>query len=170
MALRDLLKKNKADQEPAPEPVSDQPPAEQEQKIKKKRRAPQDESKRKRNSQVKIRLTEEEVARLKAAAGDAGMSMADFIMAGIDHSRVVKVPGAAKIRKDLFRCGYNLNQAVKLGHIAKKEGKPVDIESILAAVEKMNDAFDRLDSFILKWDAYVADEFSTEGSDRLCQS
>ncbi len=131
---------------------------EQGQKNKKKRKIPQDESRRKRNSQVKIRLTVEEVAQLKTAAADAGMSMADFIMAGINQSRVVIVPDAVKIRKNLFRCGYNLNQAVRLGNIAKKEGKSVDVESIVAAVEKMNDVFDQFNRLMLKWDADIAEK------------
>ena len=68
MALMDLLKKkNLADQETVTTsaPVLNQPPAEQKPKNKRKRETPQNESRRTRNSQVKIRLTVDEVDRLQ---------------------------------------------------------------------------------------------------------
>ncbi len=159
-----LKKKIQGEPEAAPAVAMEPAPIENEVSEKKKsRRKPQDRSKLTRNKVVQIRMTEEEVAKLKAAAAAAGMSMADYIMAGIDQSRIVKVPGAANIRKNLFRSGYNLNQAVKLGNIAKREGQPVDMDSIMEAIGKLNEVFGRLDGFLLKWDAHVEEELKKEG-------
>lgn len=161
MALMDLLKKkNLADQETVTTsaPVLNQPPAEQKPKTKRKRKTPQNESRRTRNSQVKIRLTVDEVDRLKNAAADAGLSMADFIMHGVDQWPVVKVPDAALIRANLFRCGANLNQAVRLGNKANREGRQVDLDSIKKAAGNLDDAISRFDALLTKWDAVVSRE------------
>lgn len=129
---------------------------------KKRRGKPQDLSKLTRNRVVQIRMTEEEISRLKEAAAAAGMSMADFISTGIEQRRVIKVPGAAKLRLELIRCHYNLNQANRLGNTAKKEGRSVDIESILETSKKLGDVLDQIDGFIRKWDADITEEIENE--------
>lgn len=129
---------------------------------KKRRGKPQDRSKLTRNKVVQIRMTEEEVSCLKEAAAVAGMSMADFILAGIEQRRVIKVSGAAKLRLELVRCHYNLNQANRLGNTANKEGTPVDMGSILEASQKISDVLDKIDGFISKWDADITEEIEKE--------
>ena len=129
---------------------------------KKRRGKPQDRSKLTRNRVVQIRMTEEEISRLKEAAAAAGMSMADFISTGIEQRRVIKVPGAAKLRLELVRCHYNLNQANRLGNTAKKEGKSVDMGSIQEASKKLGDVLDQIDGFIRKWDADITEEIKKE--------
>ena len=129
---------------------------------KKRRGKPQDLSKLTRNRVVQIRMTEEEISRLKEAAAAAGMSMADFISTGIEQRRVIKVPGAAKLRLELVRCHYNLNQANRLGNTAKKEGKSVDMGSIQEASKKLGDVLDQIDGFIRKWDADITEEIKKE--------
>lgn len=130
-----------------------------EEKVPKKRRGkPQDYSKLKRNSQVKIRLTEEEVRRLKAAAADADMSMADYIMAGIDQSRRIVVTGAPELRKEVFRVGKNLNQSLMLAYTARKEGQPVDLQNLEKAAAKAEDVLEQLVELLIKWDAVLEKE------------
>ena len=74
MAFKDLLKKFV----PGEDIAEGVPEASKLEEKKKKRTIPQDNAKRTRNSQVKIRLTEEEVAELKAAASAAGISLEEF--------------------------------------------------------------------------------------------
>ena len=141
----------------AEDPAPAEPAREQEEK-KKRRGKPQDETRRTRNSQVKLRLTEEEAAELKSAAAAAGMSMADYVMAGVHQSRVIKIPGAVQIRSELIREGRNLNYALMLANTARKEGKPADLQSIQAAAAKVEDNLDRLTELLLKWDADITEE------------
>lgn len=144
---------------PAAEIPAPTEPAQDENSKKKKRRGkPQDFSKLTRNSQVKIRLTEEEVTELKSAAAAAGMSLADFVMAGVHQSRRIVVPGAIDLRKELLREGNNLNQALVLAYTARREGKPADLQSIQEAVAKVEDNLDRLAELLIKWDADLTEE------------
>lgn len=154
MAVWDRLKTT-------PNPVVEQSLAQMD-TSKKRRGKPQDRSKLVRNKVVQIRMTEEEVSRLKEAAAAAGMSMASFIMAGIEQSRVVKIPGAARLRLELVRCHYNLNQANKLCNTAKKEGKSIDMESVLEASQRLSDVLGKVDNIIQKWDADITEEFEKE--------
>lgn len=73
MAFKDLLKKFV----PGEDIAEGVPEVSKPEEKKKKRTIPQDDAKRTRNSQVKIRLTEE-VAELKAAASAAGISLEEF--------------------------------------------------------------------------------------------
>lgn len=138
-----------------PAPVAPVEPEQTEQK-KKRRGKPQDYTKLTRNSQVKIRLTEDEVAKLKSAAAAANMSMADFIMAGIDQERRIVLPGGGKIRTELYREGKNLNQALMLCHKAMREGQQPDIASVMAAVAKVEQNLDRLAELIGNWDIDIS--------------
>ena len=85
MAFKDLLKKFV----PGEEIAEGVPEVFEPEEKKKKRTTPQDDAKRTRNSQVKIRLTEEEVAELKAAASAAGISLADFVMTSAKNKSIV---------------------------------------------------------------------------------
>lgn len=137
-----------------PEPADTTPvePVLEEEESKKKRRGkPQDFSKLTRNKTVQIRMTEEEVARLKEAAKAADMTLADFVLSGVDQKRFVALPGGLEIRKELFREGKNLNQALYLAHLARKEGRPADLQSIMDAVAKVEDNLDRLAVLIETW-------------------
>lgn len=128
----------------------------------KRRGKPQDRSKLTRSKVVQIRMTEEEVSRLKEAAAAAGMSMADFVMSGIEQRVVVKIPGAARLRLEVVRCHYDLNQANKLSRLAYNEGKPVDAQGILETSKKLGDVLDNIDGFIKKWDADITEKLEKE--------
>lgn len=146
-------------------PEAQQQPAELVPGKKKKRRGkPQDMSRLTRNKVVQIRMTEQEVAELKEAAAAANMTLADFVMAGIHQSRRIVIPGALEIRKELFREGRNLNQAVRLANAAKREGRPADLQSIQAAAAKVQDNLDRLAELLIKWDVDLTEETRKEGS------
>lgn len=142
----------------AAESAPAEPAQEQEEEKKKRRGKPQDDARRTRNCQVKLRLTEEESAELKSAAAAAGMSLADYVMAGVHQSRVIRIPGAAQIRTELIREGRNLNQALYLAFTARKEGRPADLQSIKTVMAKVEDNLDRLTELILKWDADITEE------------
>lgn len=117
-----------------------------------KRRKPQDRSRLTRNSQVQIRLTKEEVSVLKTAARENDMSLADFVMSGVYQARRIVVPGAAELRSGIIRTGNNLNQAVRLAHILKREGKAIDAVSIELSADRAVDVLDELHSWLTKWD------------------
>lgn len=156
MAWKDIFKskapapEEQLQTEPAPaEPASDE---------QKKRAKPQDDTKRTRNSQVKIRLTVDEVAELKAAASAAGMSLADFVMAAAHDRKVIKLPGAIRLRKELIDEGRNLNQALRIAWLERKEGRPADLKAIQAAMAKVEQNLDRLGELILKWDIQLTEQ------------
>ena len=118
---------------------------------KKRRGQPQDRTKLTRNKVVQIRMTEDEVGKLKSAAAAANMTLADFVIAGVDQDRQIVLPGGLEIRKELFHEGKNLNQAVYLAHVARKEGRPVDLQIIMDAVTKVENNLDRLAELIENW-------------------
>lgn len=118
----------------------------------KKRKKPQDRTKLTRNSQVQIRLTEKEVSVLKTAAKENDMSLADFVMSGINQTRPIVVPGAGQLRAEIIRVGTNLNQAVRLAHTLKREGKVIDVVSIELSADRVVDVLDELHSWLTKWD------------------
>lgn len=122
----------------------------------KKRKKPQDRSKLTRNSQVQIRLTEEEVFALKTAAKENDMSLADFVMSGINQTRRIVVPGAGELRAEIIRVGNNLNQAVRIAHILRKEGKAVDAIGIELSADRAVDVLDELHIWLEKWDVDLA--------------
>lgn len=117
-----------------------------------KRRKPQDRSRLTRNSQVQIRLTKEEVSVLKTAARENDMSLADFVMSGVHQTRRIVVPGAAELRSGIIRTGNNLNQAVRLAHTLKREGRVIDAVSIELSADRVVDILDELHSWLTKWD------------------
>lgn len=131
----------------------------------KKRTNPQDDTKRRRNSQVKIRLSEEEVAELKMSAASTGMSMADFIMAGARDRIVVTLPGAVELRKEMIAEGRNLNQALYIAYTERKQGRPADLQAIQKATKKVEENLDRLAELILKWDIDLTEIAQEEDGD-----
>lgn len=118
-----------------------------------KRRKPQDRSKLTRNSQVQIRLTEEEVATLKKAARENNMTLADFVMSGVSQTRRIVVPGAGDLRAEIIRVGNNLNQALRLAYIMRKEGKVIDVVSIEISADRAEEVLDKLQNWLNKWGA-----------------
>ena len=86
------------------------------------------------------------------------MSMADYIMAGIDQSRRIVVTGAPELRKEVFRVGKNLNQSLMLAYTARKEGQPVDLQNLEKAAAKAEDVLEQLVELLIKWDAVLEKE------------
>ena len=117
-----------------------------------KRKMPQDESKLTRNSQIKIRLSKQEVDEVKSVVSEAEMTLADFLMFAVRQKHIVKIPGVLELRGELIREGRNLNQALMLAHIARKEGKPADMQSIRDAALKVEKNLDLLTDLLIKWD------------------
>ena len=115
---------------------------------KKKRTTPQDDAKRTRNSQVKIRLTEEEVAELKAAASAAGISLADFVMASAKNKPIVICKHIPGLLVELRRQGANLNQVV---HLAQQT-KVLNIWAVERAAESCEKTQIKIREFCEKWD------------------
>lgn len=134
------------------EPIVTREEALQAEKRPKKRRKPQDRSKLTRNSQVQIRLTNEEVATLKAAAKENDMTLADFVISGVSQTRRIVVPDAGILRAELLHIGRNLNQALRLAHALRKEGQLIDTVSIEVAVDRVEVVLERLNSWLVKWD------------------
>ena len=125
---------------------------------KKRRRKPQDYSKLTRNSQVKIRLTEAERSALKTAASCAGLSLADYVLKTCAwHKPIIQIPGAAQLRTELLREGRNLNHALHMANIDRRNGRALDWKAIQNAVEKVEKNLDMLSEVIRKWDVDIAE-------------
>lgn len=144
MAFKDLLKKFV----PGEEIAEGVPEVSKLEEKKKKRTTPQDDAKRTRNSQVEIRLTEEEVAELKAAASAAGISLADFVMASAKNKPIVICKHIPGLLVELRRQGANLNQVV---HLAQQT-KVLNIWAVERAAESCEKTQIKIREFCEKWD------------------
>lgn len=151
----------------APEPA-EPVPAQETEKKKKTRTKPQDFSKLTRNKVVQIRMTEDEIAQLKAAAADANMSMADFIMAGIHQERKVILPGGGNIWEQLQYLGRNLNQAQAQCNKAMKYDMAPDIDSVIRAANKVEEAIDQLLELKQTWDVKLSQEVKPNADSEMC--
>lgn len=151
--------------------VAAAPALEPELKIEKKRKRrgkPQDRTRLTRNKMVQIRLTEEEVSALKSAAAAADMSMADYIMAGVNKSRRITLPGGGQILHELNKEGNNLNQAVMICHAAAKDGREPDTTALLQAAERIEQAAQDLIDLQRRWGIEMSKEV-TANADREMQ-
>lgn len=101
---------------------------------------------------MQIRLTTEEVAALKSAARENDMTLADFVMSGVNQTRRIVVPGAGDLRAEVIHVGNNLNQALKLAYIMRKEGKVIDAVSIEISADRAEEVLDNLQNWLNKWD------------------
>lgn len=171
MALKDLFNGKSQAQEVTPAtpivtPEEKQPqtepaaaaPAKPAQETKKRRGKPQDRSRLTRNKVVQIRLTEDEVIQLKAAAAAQNMSLADFVMAGISEPKKIVIPGGSQIRTELFRQGKNLNFAVMLCGSAIKQGQRPDLQAVTEAASSVRHAVNQLGELVSKWDAEISEK------------
>lgn len=122
-----------------------------EEKKKKRRGKPQDMSRLRRNKTVQIRMTESEVARLKQAAGEANMSMADFIMACIEQSPVVVVKGVPTLLLELRKQGVNLNQVARIAN----EKRNVTADDVQILAETVARTRQLVMDFCNDWDAQI---------------
>ncbi len=134
---------------------------------KKRRGRPQDMSRLTRNKVVQVRLTEEEVAKLKSAAAAADMSVADFVMSGIEQSRRIVIPGAGQIYAELLRQGSNLNQALKVCHQARLDGQYVDPSGVIHAADRVDEGIDRLLELIQVWGAEISKEVTEDANHEM---
>ena len=142
-------------------------PEQKTEKKRKKRSKPQDRTRLTRNKVVQIRLTEDEVAELKAAAGAADMSMADYIMAGLNQSRRITLPGGGQILHELNKEGNNLNQAVMICHAAVKEEREPDITALLQAAERIEQAAQDLIDLQRRWDIEMSKEVKPDADNEV---
>lgn len=167
-----------AELEPAQQIMLEDPPAgaaaapalmpeQKTEKKRKKRSKPQDRTRLTRNKVVQIRLTEDEVAELKAAAGAADMSMADYIMAGLNQSRRITLPGGGQILHELNKEGNNLNQAVMICHAAVKEEREPDITALLQAAERIEQAAQDLIDLQRRWDIEMSKEVKPDADNEV---
>ena len=124
-----------------------------------KRRKPQDRTKLTRNRVVQIRLTENEVAKLKEEARKSGMTLADFVMGGVSKRRQIVVQGAGELRAEIIRVGHNLNQALKLAYVLRKDGVQVDVARLEHAVSQVEETMEKLNNWKTMWDEFL--EFQT---------
>ena len=136
-------------------------------KKRKKRSKPQDRTRLTRNKVVQIRLTEDEVTELKAAAGAAGMSMADYIMAGVNQSRRITLPGGGQILNELNKEGNNLNQAVMICHAAAKDGREPDIAALQKAADRIEQAAQDLIDLQRRWDIEMSKEVTPDADNEV---
>ena len=135
---------------------------------KRQRAKPQDDSRRTRNSQVKIRLTADEVEQLKAAAAASNMSLADFVMGSIGEPRRIVLPGGGQIWKELVKEGRNFNQAVMLCNYAMKNGQQLDLQSLNEAAASVTKTHAQLMALIEKWDLDVSEQVKEVQTDADC--
>lgn len=139
-----------------------------EEKKRKRRGKPQDRTKLTRNRVVQIRLTEDEVTKLKAAAAAEHMTLADFVMAGLGEPRRIVLPGGGQIWSELVKEGRNLNQALGLCHIAMRDGTPLDLQKLQDAAAQLTETQARLRELVTKWDLEISEKVKEVSSDADC--
>ena len=86
-----------------------------------------------RTTQIQIRLTPREKARIEHEAGEAGLSASDYL-----RRRALDRPVEARVDADaralLRRLGVNLNQLVRVAHRAGQVEHEDDLGALLAEV------------------------------------
>lgn len=137
----------------------------EEKKNRKRRGKPQDRTKLTRNRVVQIRLTEDEVTRLKAAAAAEQMTLADFVMAGLGEPRRIVLPGGGQIWSELVKEGRNLNMALRLCNFAMKDGAPLDLQQLNEAAANVLKAQTELSALVSKWDLEISEKVKEVSSD-----
>lgn len=130
-----------------------------------KKRKPQDRSKLTRNRQVQIRLTDEEAFALRTAAKENQMTLADFILAGVNQSRRIVIPGAAPLRVEVIRVGRNLNQALAVARYAQQNGYTIDVAYLQNTVKKVESVIERLNNLITMWNVDL--NYKTKGEEKI---
>lgn len=139
-----------------------------EEKKRKRRGKPQDRTKLTRNRVVQIRLTEDEVTKLKAAAAAEQMTLADFVMAGLGEPRRIVLPGGGQIWSELLKEGRNLNQALAVCHLAMKDGKPLDLQQLQDAAARVTETQTRFRELVAKWDLDISGKVEEVPGDADC--
>ena len=122
----------------------------------------QDTSRLIRNTQIKIRLTEAERAMVKKTAAKAQQSLANYLMTCIRNKPIVIIPDGARIRSELIREGRNLNYALYLANITRKNGQEIDWKSLQNAISKVEENLDMFSTIIRKWDADISSQLKND--------
>ena len=122
----------------------------------------QDTSRLIRNTQIKIRLTEAERAMVKKTAAKAQQSLANYLMPCIRNKPIVIIPDGARIRSELIREGRNLNYALYLANITRKNGQEIDWKSLQNAISKVEENLDMFSTIIRKWDADISSQLKND--------
>jgi uncharacterized protein (DUF1778 family) len=98
-----------------------------------------------RSLRLIVRLTDEEMAAIRAAAQAAGLRVSEFIRrAALDRKIVVRQESAygVSLAHQLRHLGINLNQLTKLAHVNGEF--PRDLDSALRKVELLLDRIIRV--------------------------
>jgi hypothetical protein len=71
---------------------------------------------RKRNIQTNIRMTEDEIKKIKKKAKSANMTFSNYIIASALNNEVIVIDGIKDFTHQLSKVGTNLNQLTMLCH------------------------------------------------------
>ena len=94
---------------------------------------------RKRNRQLVLRLTNDELELFRIKCANSKMKQADFFLLALDKTPIIIIEELSPILVELKRQGINLNQAVR----NINEGNPLHDE-IEKAIDNCNAIYDKL--------------------------
>jgi len=97
----------------------------------------QDDNKRKRQHQIVIRFSDEELAELNTATEKSGLSRTDFFLSVMSGGSVVIITDLQDICIELKKQGVNLNQALRFAY---QYGDNVELMKV---VGNCNDLYDQ---------------------------
>ena len=97
----------------------------------------QDDNKRKRQHQIIIRFSDEELAGLNEVTEQSGMSRTEFFLKLMQNSNIVIISDLQAICIELKKQGVNLNQALRFAY------QIGDTEELKQTIKKCNDLYEQ---------------------------
>jgi hypothetical protein len=120
---------------------------------------------RKRDNQIIVRFSDEELAELNEAIEKSGLSKTDYFLQLLRNSNVIIMTDLKEICVELKRQGINLNQALRNNH------ETIFTEKIKTAIENCNELYEKAKNIFLSADnniqTTIYDKISKDTSDSL---
>lgn len=92
---------------------------------------------RKRNVQIKFRVTEEEAEQIRKKIEKSGGTIQDFMLTCIKKTNVTNTNGNKELLPELKRIGNNLNQIAKRCNEGGELARADEVEQIKKELEKV---------------------------------
>lgn len=109
----------------------------------------QDDTKRTRQKQIIIRVSDEELKAIHSATQKSGLSRTDFLLSLMHGENIIIIEDLRDICVELKKQGINLNQSLRFAYQTKD---PTDLKKAVAAC---NDLYDQAKALLLKTDTRV---------------
>ena len=105
---------------------------------------------RKRNNQIIVRLSDDELADLNQKLEQSGMTKTEFFIKASSNQNIIIINDLQEICIELKKQGINLNQALKFAY------ETGDIASVQNTIADCNNLFEKLQQLCISTDSKVS--------------